>query len=57
MSQESTEQNNEESKRNEEKDVEMEEEGYEDENNVITLYITKNVKKEWSDTKSVYQTS
>ena len=57
MSHEVTEQNNEESKRNEEKnnDIEMEED-YEEDNNIITLNVDKNVIKEQSDIKSVHET-
>ena len=57
MSFNATEQNNEESKRNDEEmnDIEREEDDEKDKN-VVTFYITKNVNKEWSDTKSVYET-
>ena len=47
-----------ESKRNEEEenDVQMEEKDYEEVKNVITFHVSKNVDKEWIDTKSLYQT-
>ena len=57
MSCNATEQNNEESQPNDKEmnDLAREEDAEKDKK-VITLYVTKNVNKEWSDTKSVYET-
>ena len=57
MSYNTTEQNNEESQRNDEEMNEIErEEDAEKDKKVVTLCVTKNVNKEWSDTKSVHET-
>ena len=47
-----TEQNNEEIKRNDEENNDVEtEEDYKEEKNVIVFHITKNASNEWSDAK------
>ena len=57
MSCNATEQNNEDSQRNnEERNDIKREEDVEKDKKVVTLYVTKNANKEWSDTKSVYET-
>ena len=57
MSYNATEQNNEASQRNDEEmnDIEREEDAEKDKK-VVTLHVTKNVNKEWSDAKSVHET-